>query len=60
MSTRLYIYLSKGERERRGTERMRPINVKTEADGLKLSGEGKMKSRKSKFSILGNDLKFTI
>lgn len=41
MSTRLYIYLSKeGERERRGTERIRPINVKTEADGLKLSGEG--------------------
>lgn len=39
---------------------MRPINVKTEADGLKLSGEGKMKSRKSKFTILGNDLKFTI
>lgn len=33
---------------------MRPINVKTEADGLKLSGEGKMKSKKSKFTIWGN------
>ena len=41
MSTRLYIYLSKeGERKRRGTERIRLINVKTEADGLKLSREG--------------------